>query len=288
MNRSLSVLIAGSLLLGSPLSAFAGSANGNVKSEVSVSTEEILENIVPDIAPTAVPVSNPADGKGGGGMDSSLYYPSPYYGGGVTVSADITKTVTPDYVAITAYCESGKMPSRQAVRDALNQLYTDIKNAVGKDGRVRKSGTVSAYPYYDSTGQDTSSFNGSLSVFVRFVNVNKAQAIADYIEQKGCSVNWDVRLVNAQAHEMTILDELATQLNTRKTVFEKLLQKRLTRIIGATLSTWVDSYGSYDPDTNTVDATTSLSVTFDLGGRATLPTIDPAASSAKPAAAPRG
>jgi hypothetical protein len=146
-----------------------------------------------------------------------------------------------------------------------------MKNFVGKDGRVRKSGAVSAYPFYDTTtGASTDSFNGSLNILVRITNPARAQEISDFIEQKNCSVNWDVRLVNTQAYELSILNDLSAQLNARKTVFEKLLGKRLTLISGATLNTSVDGYGTYDPDTNTADATTTLNVTFDLGGRATI------------------
>lgn len=269
MSRSLSLLVAGALTLGTPLSALAAGTTATKASD-PVSTEDIL-NAVDITSPSATPEAAPAmvDGKGGGTMNS-LYYPGPQMGGGVQVTAEVTSSVTPDFVAINAYCESGKQPSRQAVRDLLQQLYTDIKNAVGKDGRVRKSGTVSAYPFYDQMGTVTDSFNGTLSIFIRINNRERAQAISDYIEQKNCSVNWDVRLVNTQKHEMSILDELATQLNTRKAVFEKLLGKRLNTISSASLSTWVDSYGSYDPDANTVDATTSLSVSFDLGGRTTI------------------
>lgn len=269
MSRSLSLLVAGALTLGTPLSALAAGTTATKASD-PVSTEDIL-NAVDITSPSATPEAAPAmvDGKGGGTMNS-LYYPGPQMGGGVQVTAEVTSSVTPDFVAINAYCESGKQPSRQAVRDLLQQLYTDIKNAVGKDGRVRKSGTVSAYPFYDQMGTATDSFNGTLSIFIRINIRDRAQAISDYIEQKNCSVNWDVRLVNTQKHEMSILDELATQLNTRKAVFEKLLGKRLNTISSASLSTWVDSYGSYDPDANTVDATTSLSVSFDLGGRTTI------------------
>ncbi len=281
MKRSLSLLALGAMSLSFPLSTLAASASAvtSVKTDTPVSTEDILNAMDPTVtAPATAPMA--VDGKGGG-MMNSIYYPGPT-NGGVQVTADITKSVTPDYVSINAYCEIGKSPSRQVVRDSLNQLYTDIKNFVGKDGRVRKTGPVTAYPFYDSTGVTTDSFNGTLNILVRILSRSRAQAISDYIEEKNCSVNWDVRLVNTQAHELSILDELATQLNARKAVFEKLLQKRLTLISGATLSTWVDSYGTYDPELNTVDATSSLSVTFDLGGRATLPTPVPLKASTPP------
>lgn len=261
MVRSLSLLVATAVTLGSPLSALAATDMMTDSSLDIISSDELLDIISPAV-PAAI------DGKGGGMMDSSIYYPG--NPAGVQVSASVTSSVKPDFVAINAYCESGKMASRQAVRDSLQQIYTDIKRFVGTDGRVRKSGSVSAYPYYDATGMTTDSFNGTLSVFIRITNKSKVEAISDYVEEKGCSVSWDVRLVNTQSHELSILDELAKQLNARKAVFEKLLGKRLTTITSANLSTWVDGYGTYDPTEDTVDATSTLSVSFDLGGRATI------------------
>ncbi|UPA22082.1 hypothetical protein K8942_03380 [Candidatus Peribacteria bacterium] len=261
MSRSLSLLVASAITLSAPMSAFAATAAVEPAAD-PVTTDELLDVISPAM-PAAV------DGKGGGYMmDSSIYYPG--NPAGVQVSASVTKNLKPDFVAINAYCESGKMASRQAARDMLQQVYTDIKNFVGADGRVRKSGSVSAYPYYDGTGVSTDSFNATLSIFIRITNRSKVEAISDYVEGKGCSVSWDVRLVNTQTHELSILDELATQLNARKAVFEKLLGKRLTTITSANLSTWADGYGTYDPEDDTVDATSTLTVTFDLGGRATL------------------
>lgn len=212
-------------------------------------------------------------------MGISSILPPPF-GGGVQVDATITREVTPDFVAINAYCESGKYPTREAVRDALNQLYSSIKEAIGKDARVRRSGGISAYPVYDGGGQESGSYSGSLNLFIRILKTASAQEISDLVEAKGCSVSWDVRLVDAQEFELSILDSLLTRLNKRKAIFEKLLRKKLTRVISASLSTWVDGYSSYDPERNTADATTTLSVSFDLGGRASIPVRLPSSSTA--------
>jgi hypothetical protein len=78
-------------------------------------------------------------------------------------------------------------------------------------------------------------------------------------------VSWDVRLTDTQSHEAGIIDELVSRLNKRKGAFEKLLGVKLKKVMGTYISTWVDAYSTYDPDTNTVEATTTLSVTFDTG-----------------------
>jgi len=271
-HRSLAAIAASGLALLVPSLAFAASAS---TSSAAAVTEEDILNAISDPAPVM------SEGKGGG---YGSIYPGPM-GGGVTVDSNYTKEVTPDFIALNAYCEVTGESSRQIVRDALNKMFTEIKTSVGSDGRVRKSGMGSIYPYYDPVrGGQTDQYSGSLSVFIRITNLNAAQRISDMVEDKGCSPSWDVRLVDTQKYELDNLDTLIKRLNDRKVVFEKLLGRKLTQVIGASLYTYVDGYGTYDPETNTVDATTTLSVTFDIGTRAS---ITPAPSK-RSSVTPRG
>lgn len=271
--------VTGSVLLTGPLTTFAATAKAEPAAD-TITEEDILE--VLDEAPAAQSI----DGRGGGGYG---ILPAPY-GGGVQVDASVTKEVTPDFVSINAYCSSGKKQSRETARATLEQIYQEIRTAVGTDGRVRKSGAVPVYPVYGPTGEDTGSYTADMNVLVRLTNVKAAQRISDFIDSKGCSVNWDVRLVDAQAFELSVLDDLSARLNKRKTVFEKLLGKKLNTVIGATLNTWVDGYGTYDPEANKVEATTTLSVSFDLGARTRLPASSSSTrrTPATTNAAPRG
>ena len=267
-SRISSLLLTGILLLG-PLPALAGGRPTPVVLPATASdavTEDILNVLETDTTePAAMPT---VDGRGGGG-GVGMIYPS---AGGIQVEASVTREVTPDFVALNVYCEIVRKDNRQQIVDAMNQLYTDIKNAVGKDGRVRRSGGVSVFPYYDATGQASSQLSGNMNLFIKFTNTDATGRIYDYIESKGCTPNWDVRLVDTLSFESKILDQLVSRLNKRKSIFEKLLGKRLTRVLSASLNTWVDGYATYDPDTNKADATATLSVTFDPGTRATIPT----------------
>lgn len=254
----IAAMVAGTALLAGPATTFAATAEKAATTDVT--EEELME--VLDSA-TSMPIMR--DGMGGGG----IYNP---YMGGVQVDASITKEVTPDFVAVNAYCDIGKRSTREEARTAADQVYKDIKAAVGTDGRVRKSGGVSVYPFYNPTGEESGSYTGNVNIFIRLVNASAAGRIADVIENKGCSVNWDVRLVDMQDFEMSVLDDLSDRLNKRKAVFEKLLGKKLNTIINASLNTWVDGYSSYDPETNKADATTTLSVTFDIGSKAAVST----------------
>ncbi len=247
MRTFASIAAVASIAMGlSPLSAFAATAD--------VSEDEILK--VMDEQSVM--------------MDerSSMYYPGPY-GGGISVDATVTKEVTPDFVAVNGYCEVSNMDSRDEVRTELSKIFTDIKADVGSDGRVRRSGTPSVYPFYDTRdGMPTDKMSGSLNVFIRVVNVDAAQRISDILDEHSCSPSWDVRLVDTEDHEMALLDQLLSKVNKRKAVYEKLLSKKLTDVSGVSLSTWVDGWSSYDPETNKADATTTLSIMFDIGSGA--------------------
>lgn len=264
-------IVTGSVMLAGPATSLAASADIELS---DVSEEELIEMLEQPAMPQSA-----LDGRGGGGYGIM----APYYGGGVQVDASVTKEVTPDFVAINAYCSSGRVDSREEARDILDQIYQDIRAAVGSDGRVRKMGSMPVYPVYGQNGEETGSFTADMSLLIRIVDVSAAQRISDAVEDKTCSVNWDVRLLDTQSFEMSVLDELSERLSKRKTVFETLLGKKLNTVIGATLSTWVDGYGTYDPETNKVDGTTTLSISFDLGANTKLP-----ANSTRRTTAPRG
>jgi hypothetical protein len=249
MKKFLSLAAVATLSMGlAPLSAFAASATTNV------SEEDVMQAL--DAKPAMM------QDRGGGGES---VYPGPY-GNGITVDGMITKEVTPDYVAVNGYCEVTDLDSRDAIRTELTRTYNEIKTAVGADGRVRRNGAPSVYPYYDAYGStSTGKMSGNLSIMIRVTNVSAAQRIADVLDEHGCNPSWDVRLVNAEDYETGILDELLAKVNKRKAVFEKLLGKKLTNVTGASLYTYLDGYSSYDPETNKADAQTTLSITFDLG-----------------------
>ncbi|MBP9750921.1 MAG: SIMPL domain-containing protein [Candidatus Peribacteraceae bacterium] len=201
------------------------------------------------------------DGYGGGGM-----YMPPYYGGGISVDVSTTKTVTPDTLSISGWCDAGVSGSRANVRDALKKQFDDIKAKVGADGKVRRSGGYSITPYYDPmTGMTKSdTFMGNLNLWVDVINFSASDRIAEVLEDAGCSVSWNVAVEDPQEIEYSVLDNLISRLNRRKEVFEKLLKTKLNddQIVGASLSSWIDSWSSYDPESNTATATVTLSVIF--------------------------
>lgn len=208
-------------------------------------------------------VKQAIDGLGGGG--EGMYMP-PYYGGGISVDVSTTKTVTPDTLSITGWCDAGIQGPRADVKDALKKMFDQIKADVGADGKVRRTGGYSVMPYYDPmTGTSRSGvYSGNLNLWVDVINFKASERIAEVLEDAGCSVSWNVSLKDMQSVEYDVLDDLLARLNRRKDVFEKLLKTRLDdkKITGAYLSSWIDSWSSYDPDSNTATATITLSVTF--------------------------
>ncbi len=258
MRTFASIAAVASIAMGlSPLSAFAAAAT------TDVSEDEVLKVMEEQ--------SVMMDER------SSMYYPGPY-GGGISVDATVTKEVTPDFVAVNGYCEASNRDSRDEVRTELIKTFNAIKSEVGSDGRVRRSGTPSVYPYYDTrTGMPTDKMSGSISMVVHVTNIDAAQRISDILDKYSCNPSWDVRLIDTEDHEIDLLDQLVSKANKRKTVYEKLLGKKLKNIIGVSLSTWVDGWSSYDPETNKADATTTLSIIFDIGsGARVVPMMDKA------------
>lgn len=207
-----------------------------------------------------------------GGADMKMSGILPYYGGnGVTVDVQVTREVSPEVIHLNAWCQLPDTGTRQEMRMALDALYKSVKQAVGTDGRLRRQGGYGINPYYDPMGKATNLFQGNLGLLLRITNVSSAGRIAAAVEDAGCSSNWDVRMKDMQTFENSVLDELVSKLNERKQLFEKLLGKKLVTVQSASLNTYIDGYSSYDPDTNTADAVTSLNVVFDLGGRTSLP-----------------
>ncbi len=206
-------------------------------------------------------VKQAIDGYGGGGM-----YMPPYYGGGISIDVSTTKTITPDTLSISGWCDAGIQGPRADVKDALKKMFDSIKADVGADGKVRRTGGYSVMPYYDPmTGASRSGvYSGNLNLWVDVLNFKASERISDILEEAGCSVSWNAALKDPQAVEYDVLDDLLVRLNRRKEVFEKLLKTRLNDddIVSAYLSSWIDSWSSYDPDSNTATATVTLSVTF--------------------------
>ena len=268
MRRLVSSLTLAAVAL-SATPAFAATATTAASTDLKT---EVLENITISTMPAMS--EGMMTGGGGGTMmampagdasmsRSMIYQP---YQGGVTVDVSMTKEVTPDIVILNAWCQID-CTNREVIRASMTQLYRDAVSKVGKDGRVRRSSS-SVNPMYDMTGKPGTNFNGSMNLTIRFSKMSASQTISDWLEDKNCSVSWDVRLLDPQGYEMKTIDELIAKLATRKQLFEKLLGKKLVDVQSAYLSTYLDGYSSYDSESNTADALTTLSVTFAVPGKA--------------------
>lgn len=199
------------------------------------------------------------------GYGGDMYMP-PYYGNGISVDVSTMKTITPDVLSISGWCDAGFNGTRTDVKDTLKKMFNDIKTKVGADGKVRRTGGYSVTPFYDPmTGTSKRDvYAGTLNIWVDVTNFAAAARLSDIVEEAGCSISWNVSLKDMQEIEYDALDNLLARLNRRKEVFEKLLKTRLNDddIISASLSSWIDSWSSYDPDNNTATATITLSVVF--------------------------
>jgi hypothetical protein len=199
--------------------------------------------------------------------------------GSFSVDATVLHEATPDVINQNVTCDVQNPLSRAEVREEAQRKMQQIVGIVGDDGQVRRNGSPSVYPFYEGPVEPridgeaaiapSPRFTGSISMVVRNVKKDAAQSINDRIEDLGCSVNWDIRLLRTAAYARQHRAQLMEQIDEKKAVFEELLGKKLTKVSSMSLYTSVDygygGYGSFDPQTLTVPATTTLNMTFEFG-----------------------
>lgn len=202
--------------------------------------------------------------------------------GSFSVDAIVMHDATPDIINLNVSCDMQDPVSRAEMRDLLKEKQKQIASLVGSDGQVRRSGSPVVYPFYeappfDPSGRDimpskplVQRFTGNFSLVVRSVKKEASLRISDAIEDMGCGVNWDVRLMRTGQYARQHRAELMEQIEEKKAFFEDLLGKKLTQVSSMSTYTSVD-YGYYggssmlDPETLTVPATTSLNMSFEFG-----------------------
>ncbi len=200
--------------------------------------------------------------------------------GSMTIDANVSHTITPDSIALNVNCSSTVSLQLPELRKNFQQMISEIRTGVGTNGTVRRNGTASYYPGYDPSGQTLSTpiFSGNFALRIVNIKPEGATAISNLIEDKGCTATWDARIRYSGKYAKELKDELFEQINDKKEFMENLLGKKLTKVSTVTLSTSLDAgyagspygmgYGTtsnYDPDSNTVEAITSLSITYDFG-----------------------
>ncbi len=195
--------------------------------------------------------------------------PSP--NGMFSVDATVMHDATPDYIGLGVLCEMQTAQSRPDARADITKKLAQIKTIVGTDGKVRLSGSPTLYPaYMDPMMGGTQTFTGNVSFSVREVKPAASQKISEAIEDMGCTVNWDVRLIYVAKYAREQKKELMEQIQEKKEFYESILGTKLNKVNSMSFYTSPDGgyyggYSIYDPETNTVPAQTTLSITFDLG-----------------------
>ncbi len=200
----------------------------------------------------------------GGPMSASMMPVPPNPAGSVTIDVSVMREVAPDYVTMTAYCDTGPLKDRNEVKATIGQITQVLRTAAGSDARVRRGGGLTISPYYEN-GAMTSKFSGNVQFTVRFSNIAASARVASAAEDQNCGVNWDARMQDTQAYELSLIDELRSKLDKRKVVFEKLLGEKLKNMSSVNIMTSMDGW-NYDPETQKADATTTLTVTYGTSG----------------------
>jgi hypothetical protein len=190
--------------------------------------------------------------------------------GSFTIDATVSHDAKPDAIHINVTCELTEPLTRSEARRLAVERMQEITEIVGTDGQIRRGGSPYLYPSYVEPGTRAADqkFTGNVGVTVRNVKVDAASRIAEEVENLGCAVNMDIRLINTATYARQHKEELLRQINEKKSFFEELLGKELTNVSSISLYTSTD-YGyngiSFDPVTRTVAATTTLNMTYEFG-----------------------
>ncbi len=199
--------------------------------------------------------------------------------GSITVTANVYKDMKPDILNLSISCDySQQAVPRKDLLQKFQQTFTDLKTIVGTDGDVRKTGRTVYAGYIDPSAPGIDqTFTGNASFLVRNFKGDNATAVQDAIETKlpGCTPSWDARVLYVEKAATEDYGELMEQVMSQKAFYEKMINKKLTRMTNASLSGYADStyyggggYGSnsspYDPETNTLTMNISLSVSFEF------------------------
>lgn len=195
--------------------------------------------------------------------------------GSVSIDATVFHDVTPDEVAINVTCEIQTPAPRKVVREQFQQKLESLKTAVGQDGKLRRMGTPSIYGGYVDPSLPPSEplFTGTMSARISGVAAGSLVKVANVVEEAGCTPAWDVRLEYTGKYARENQEELMEQITDKKEFFESMLGTPLAKVMSVSVSTVLDApYGSYygasttyDPETNTAQAVTTLMMTFDIG-----------------------
>jgi hypothetical protein len=187
--------------------------------------------------------------------DSSMCYDCGYYGGiSFSVSSVVSTNANKIYVygTYTTYEGSSK---KEVVQD-LAAAFADLKAATTGYGVLTRS---SLYTYSD--WQYTNMYDGTLSVRLELSNHSALEEVEELFYEKNFDVWTDVQVTNIGSVEKSAIADLREMIAEQKEIYEELLGYDLGRIAGLSLYTTVDST-TYNPDTNTVEATVWATVSY--------------------------
>ena len=191
----------------------------------------------------------------------------------VEVSASVVSSVKPGELSIDAYCTLNKNTDKRAATRQARSAMQQLRTAIGVDGSVRRTGAVYFYEEYEydfDTGDEIIQYTADFSVIVEVHNRSRAQAIYEILEGQGCAPTWAPQLSDDHLNNDAIYNQLVDRLNVRKAFFERLLATKLEYVVDVSLETYMgtdqyyDDSSSYDPESDTVKATTILHLLFEL------------------------
>lgn len=191
------------------------------------------------------------------------------------IDATVSHPAKPDLIHMTVDCSLSEAMTKSQIRSIQKKYEETLRLAAGESGQVRRGSPASLYPNftYDMSGAKVDAkemlFSGNVSFSVRLTDGSRSQALSDAAQEMGCTYGWDPRIGYAGSYAREHRAELMKQINDKKEFYESLFNVKFTDVSSVSVSSYVDSIytgigtgGSYDPESNTVNVTTTMSVTF--------------------------
>lgn len=190
-----------------------------------------------------------------------------------TLDASVLVEATPDVINVSLTCSFNEPLSRSDVRRHIASTQKSLETDLGSYGKVRKQGTPSVYDHYDINGSIDGTYTGSVNFLIQNIAPENTAAIEKKLDEiAGCTSSWDARVFRFGALLRTHKEELMSQINEKKEIFEDLLGIKLDRVSGISAYGAVDTGGTYsyygntyDPMTNTIVFLLTMSITYDFG-----------------------
>lgn len=191
------------------------------------------------------------------------------------VEAAVTHRAVPDLVYLLIDCSIIEPLSRVEIRRKQQELMDAFSTVVSEENAIVRNGSSlylqteydvdTGLPIVDSGASKR--YGGNFGFAVELTDRSTYESLQTTIDEQGCTSTWDARINQTMRYAREYRSELVKQINEKKAFYEELFGVTLDKVSNVSVSTFIDSgaswyYPAYDTETDSVMATTTMSVQF--------------------------